>query len=108
MKIKKFNENQSLDIVAELSKDLNNGLEQFGEYSFYDKGPDEVMDISKYDNIIKDMKIKDIADIFNSFYSSYPEKDKSVRVINSILTGLDNRDDFEEIFDYDTYKIFDY
>lgn len=32
--------------VEQIVKEMNAGIKEFGRYSFFDKGPDEVMDLS--------------------------------------------------------------
>lgn len=110
MKIKKFNENlESNDNIAlELNNAMIYGIKQFGIYSFEDKGPDEVMDLGKFDNIMATKSIEDIADILNKFYDLTNDKEHAKYVIESIITNLDNRDDFEDLWDYDKYDIFSY
>ena len=108
MKLKRFNESTSDEIALELNDDMLYALKRYGEYSFEDKGPDEVMDMSKYDGIMKDKSIEEIAEILNKFYDLTEDKEHAVDVVNSIVTNLDDREDFEDLWNYDEHEIFEY
>jgi len=109
MKIKKFNEQSEFDsIPTKLSNDLTDALKKFGEYSFDDKGPSDVMDIMKYNRIFHDMPILDVCNVLNKFYEIYPNQKRSASLINEIIIGLDDRIDFDDIFTHDKYNIFEY
>lgn len=104
----KFNTESNDQIAFDLNKEMVNGIKQFGEYSFEDKGPDEVMNISKFDRIMKNKNIEDVADILNKFYDLAKDKGHALSVINNIILGLDDRDDFEDLWNYDINGIFEY
>ena len=102
--IKKFNESNQM--ALDINKEMVNGIKQFGVYSFEDKGPEEVMNFGKFN--MKDKSIEDIADILNQFYEIAENKGHAKSVIDTIITDLDDRDDFDGLWDFDKHNIFEY
>ena len=49
--------------VDNLHDEINEAIKQFGEYSFYDKGPDEIMNIGPYITEAESMTPNDVADV---------------------------------------------
>jgi len=106
-KIKKFNSENDI-ISSEINNEMIKGIKMFGKYTFEDKGPSEVMNLDKYDNILKDKSIEDVAYILNTFYDIAKNKKDAISVIFSLISNLDNRDDFEDLWNFDKHKIFEY
>lgn len=44
----------------EIISEIKSALKMFGEYTYYDKGAREVMDVSKIVESLKEMEVKDI------------------------------------------------
>ena len=85
-----------------LISELNNSLNQFGVYTFQDKGPHEVLHISKYVNHFKSMEVNDVATILTYVLdkSKYPQYSEDF--VNAIIGDLDSvLCNFDTIFDYD-------
>lgn len=65
-------------IIENLKKDLYEGLKMFGEYNFYDKGPDEIFDFQSHKKIIE-----------NYFSSDFNEEE-----LLSFIIHLDETDKY--------------
>lgn len=95
-------------LVTDMIKELDYALSTFGEYSFHDKGPDEVMDVS---SIVKRVKgnrtIQEIADILTQFLDNYGKissiggDEESNYLVSSIIGELDDMEDFDDLFELD-------
>lgn len=46
-------------LYKEIRGVVSNAMKQFGEYTYYDKGPDEVIDIEELLDVIKKYSIED-------------------------------------------------
>jgi len=51
------------EVSKKLIKELHRSIKQFGEYNFYDKGVDEIMDVSPYDDLIRDLPFEEFMDV---------------------------------------------
>ena len=81
-----------------LIDELNNALNQFGTYTYQDKGPHEVMYINKYVNDLKSLNMKEIAEILTYILDNH---DLGEELVSAIIGDMDDREDFEELFEYD-------
>lgn len=95
------------DLTLYIMRKIDEALNDFGKYSFNDKGPDEVMD---FDDIMKSLEKKDanevgkvLKDILDYYQigTSVGDYSNAEATVNTIINGLDHREDFEEILDYD-------
>lgn len=60
-------------------------LKSFGEYSYYDKGADEVMGVGAFENAFKKMEAKDVAALLEEV-AKYKHGSPFVQ---SVISGLD-------------------
>ncbi len=82
-----------------IKEDLHSAIKDFGEYSFFDKGPDEVMDIDSIVTELEKLPLNQIGKILSSILD---EEEKYGRNLAESLVGsLDHREDFEELFELD-------
>lgn len=95
-------------IVNDLIKELDYALTTFGEYSFHDKGPDEVMDINKIVRKVRGNRtIQEIATILTQFLDNYGKissvgsEREAADLVNTIITDLDDMEDFDDLFELD-------
>lgn len=94
------NSSQSaLYIMSEIDK----AIKKFGEYSFDDKGPWEVMN---FDSIVKDLKdksMKEIGFILSEVLDHYSNKDRAMSTVSCIISELDYlpEDQFDELLNSD-------
>jgi hypothetical protein len=51
-------------LSKEIIKEIKTGLKQFGEYSYYDKGAFEVMEVDAFVEKMKLLSKEELADIF--------------------------------------------
>ena len=93
--------------VSELAIDIMNQIDEaiklFGNYSFDDKGPYEVMDIKSIKNKLSKKSIKEIASILSEILDNYPNYEKASRLVECIIGEFDNlpEDDFTELLNSD-------
>jgi len=98
----------NLDTLAiEIIQETEKALTRFGEYTFGDKGPDEVMNISTISRKLKSKSVKEVATVLTQVLDNYG-KISSVgnhrhanAVVNSIICELDDMDWFDELLNSD-------
>lgn len=80
-------------VYDDMLKDVSNALKLFGEYTFLDKGPDEVLRVSKHVYAIKALPVEEAASTLMEFakVSVFAEA-----LVSNIICRLDN---WEELFD---------
>ena len=80
---------------AEALKDLEKALKQFGTYSYYDKGVDEVFDASPIVAYAGTLDVKDAV----KFLSTLAEHEHGEHLAEHIVSCLDDADEkwFEEV-----------
>lgn len=91
-----------------IMNETDKAIKKYGEYSFDDKGPWEVMN---FDSIIKDLKEKsvtEIANILSEVLDNYPNYNRVSSVVSCIISELDYlpEDEFEQLLSSD--KRFEY
>lgn len=92
-------------LASEFLEALKGALNQFGEYSFYDKGVDEVMNTYILTNKLTNLSIQSVAKIFTQILD-YTDKElddeKTFHFVSALIGNLDHRDDFDGLFQYDS------
>lgn len=89
-------------LTVDFCKRINDAIKKFGSYSFMDKGPDEVMDMTKIVNKLSKLDIETIAGILTQCLDSKDVKPEfSASFVECVISCLDDRSDFEELFDFD-------
>jgi hypothetical protein len=93
----------NLDPLAlEIMQATDKAITQFGEYTFGDKGPHEVMNISVFSEILKGKPVKEVASILSQVLDNGNYRHAS-SVVDAIIGELDSmpEDWFEELLDSD-------
>lgn len=94
-------------IAHDIMEEIDNALVQFGDYTFGDKGPHEVMAIYTFTRKLRNMPAKDIAEILTQVLDNYPlpgsvgSEGHGERTVNAIIGDLDDIADFDDLFQYD-------
>ena len=86
-----------------IMNETDKAIKKYGEYSFDDKGPWEVMN---FDSIIKDLKEKsvtEIANILSEVLDNYRNYNRASSVVSCIISELDYlpEDEFEQLLGSD-------
>lgn len=79
----------------EIEVEIKKALKQFGEYSYLDKGPDEVMDMDAICKRTEDMSAKQIADVLAEVRK---DKEFGDRFVETILYNLQDRDGMDDLY----------
>ena len=79
----------------ECLKRIKTAIKQFGEYSYYDKGPTEVMDMGEIDLQMKDMNSKQIGDLLMCMR----KKKYGEEFVREVLCCLQDRKDLDDLYD---------
>ena len=87
------------DLKEKIKKQLHSAIKDFGEYSFFDKGPDEVMDINSIITELKDLPLIEIGGIFSEILNE--EKKYGKNLVDCLVGCLDDREDFDDLFEMD-------
>jgi len=82
-----------------IKEELHSAIKQFGEYSFFDKGPDEVMDINSIVIELEKLPLNQIGKILSSILDE--EKVYGRNLAESLVGSLDHREDFDDLFELD-------
>lgn len=85
------------EIIAE----INHARKQFGDYTFGDKGPYEVMNIDKLVNTLNKLHIEFVASVLSFVLDNYPDEEFSQSAVECIIMGLEDRPDFDDLFKFD-------
>jgi len=76
--------------------ELGLALKQFGTYSFDDKGPGEVLDITGLVKSFKNLPAKDAGDTLLALYASPKYDGRPKSLVESLLVDMQ---DWDELFD---------
>lgn len=109
--LERRNENKN-NLIADpvssyIMKEIDTALTRFGDYTFGDKGPYEVMNISNLVYKIKDKPVKEVANILTQVLDNYDKiskignYDHAISTVNTIIGELDSMEWFDDLFDYD-------
>jgi hypothetical protein len=95
-------------IAHDIMKEIDDALIQFGQYTFDDKGPWEVMDIGTFVYKLKSMSVKEVATILSQVLDNYNDYNRASSAVNAIIGEFDSMPEewFEELLDSD--KRFEY
>jgi hypothetical protein len=95
-------------IAHDIMKGIDDALIQFGQYTFDDKGPYEVMDIGTFVYKLKSMSVKEVATILSQVLDNYNDYNRASSAVNAIIGEFDSMPEewFEELLDSD--KRFEY
>lgn len=74
---------------------IKTAIKQFGEYSYYDKGPTEVMDMVEIDSRMKGMNSKQLGDLL----ASIRRKKYGVEFVREVLCCLQDRKDLDDLYE---------
>lgn len=78
--------------------DLNQALKEFGEYTYRDKGAEEIMDVKVYYDFLKAKQASEVIAFLEELY----QLDKnSEKLISAILMRLQDCDDFDRYMESD-------
>ena len=88
-------------ITAEVIRvGIQTALKQFGSYSYFDKGPEEVMDLDAIVEAAKDTPAKELSDVLYDVRKFHHLSDKAGEVfVTSFLACIQDREDFEQVVD---------
>jgi hypothetical protein len=93
--------------ATNIMKQIDDAIKDFGEYSFDDKGPWEVMDIKsikkKLTGFPSNKSIKEIASVLSEILDNYSDKVRGAEVVNCLIGEFDDlpEDEFDELLDSD-------
>jgi hypothetical protein len=104
-------------IAKEIMDDIDYALTQFGEYTFGDKGPDEVMNISEITDKLRILPVNRIASILSSVLDNYNDVSKAMTktkyryaksTVDTIICDLDDmpEEDFDKLFELDNRFVY--
>lgn len=94
-------------IAFDIMEEIDDALIQFGHYTFSDKGPWEVMDISTLVYKLKSKPVSEIANILKQVLDNYDKISKvgdykhASKAVSAIISELDNMEWFDDLFEYD-------
>lgn len=94
-------------IAFDIMEEIDDALIQFGHYTFSDKGPWEVMDISTLVHKLKSKPVSEIANILTQVLDNYDKISKvgdynhASEAVNAIIGELDNMEWFDDLFEHD-------
>jgi hypothetical protein len=98
------------EIGDKIIEETDMALKMFGEYSFGDKGPHEVMDVDSISDMFENKDIQDVARVLSFVLDNYHLKTKisshdpqwvASSIVEALIHSLDDREDFDELFQYD-------
>jgi hypothetical protein len=81
-----------------LCDELSDAITQFGEYTYHDKGADEILYISTYVKELNKKSIEEVAGILTYLLDNHEDANE---MVSCLISSMDDRDDFEELFEYD-------
>lgn len=89
-------------LTIDFIKKIKDALTRFGSYTFLDKGPDEVIDMSNIVGKLSNLDIKTIGTILTQCLDSKDVKPEFTSAfVENVISCLDDRSDFEELFELD-------
>ena len=77
-------------LFTEIIEDMHYSLKEYGNYTFWDKGPQEVMDIDKWVSEMKDLSANKAKEFLEKVYDYSKEGSK---VANCIISDLEDMPD---------------
>lgn len=83
-------------LAIEVLHDLKIGLEKFGTYTFFDKGPEEVMNIDAWADKFKTQSIDYVAETLKDILK---DEEYGPRLVSSILMCLEEWDELWEKYE---------
>ena len=101
---KSFNESLDSSEVQkmgdELISDLKKGIRMYGEYSYHDKGADEVMNVRGWMNKLNKLTVKELGNILSYVLDNHTD---SQNLVDHIISDSDHREEseFGELLDMD-------
>lgn len=87
------------DLKEKIKGQLHLAIKQFGEYSFFDKGPDEVMLIGPIICDLEQLPLDQISKVLSGILDD--EKEYGQQLVATLITSLDHRPDFADLFEMD-------
>ncbi len=79
------------DLIKRIKEEIQQALKQFGEYSYYDKGADEIMEISPWVEELKELGGKKAGEIL----AKLADEENVGPFITSVLYRLQEWEDSE-------------
>ena len=83
------------EMVQSMIAEIKTALRQFGEYTFHDKGPSEVMNLHDIANRLRAMPVADAVQALESVVAARPEEGE--RFVSELMVG--SLEDWDELFD---------
>lgn len=74
---------------------INKAVRQFGEHNYYDKGPQEVMDIAAVCKSMEGMTAEQIGDVLNTV----KESKHGEQFVSTMLVSLQDRTDLDALYE---------
>lgn len=102
--LKRRKDEINVDPIAKNIMDkTDEALDRFGKYTFEDKGPWEVMDVTTLTNQLKDKTAKDAASILSQVLDNYSNQRYAASIVECIIGQLDSmpNDWFDELLSLD-------
>lgn len=79
------------DFVKTANTEYRTAIKKFGTYSFWDKGPSEVMNLSPFVSALREMTAEDAAQKLKELSDM---GDGQARVVNEMLVDLQDMDEW--------------
>ena len=87
------------ELKEKIKGQLHSAIKQFGEYNFFDKGPDEVMLIGPIIRDLEQLSLDQIGKVLSGILDD--EKEYGQHLVDTLITSLDHRPDFADLFEID-------
>ena len=87
------------ELKEKIKGQLHSAIKQFGEYSFFDKGPDEVMLIGPIIWDLEQLPLDQISKVLSGILDD--EKEYGKYLVATLITSLDHRPDFSDLLEMD-------
>lgn len=86
--------------ALEIKIEIATAIKRFGEYSFYDKGPGEVMDLGRIYERMMDMNAQQIADVLADVrtYAAAGKPGEGETFVQHMLCDLDDRPELDALY----------
>ena len=88
-------------VAAQIMEELKEAIEEFGAYTFSDKGADEVMDMTTISSLFTNLTIEECATVISQVMDHYENKYIGEQMMGELVMCLDHRADFDDLFQYD-------
>lgn len=103
IEVRQSEQSNSSQSALYIMSEIDKAIKKFGEYSFDDKGPWEVMN---FDSIVKDLKdksMKEIGSILSEVLDHYSNQNRAMETVSCIISELDYlpEDQFDELLNSD-------